>query len=135
MIRAEKVIHSPQGIMGVRLPAGFNFLPFFFSVILLLFSLFCFVLYFVTIFCLLAGFYIASPHPPHHSFTRCCDKLISTKPNNGYTSCRVVDLSTFQVKISSCRDFKMSRCTGQDVDMLNCRVDLLKKNADTAGSN
>ena len=55
--------------------------------------------------------------PPHHSFTRCCDKLISTEPNNGYTSCRVVDLSTFQVKISSCRDFKMSRCTGQDVDM------------------
>ena len=57
--------------------------------------------------------------PPHHSFTRCCDKLISTEPNNGYTSCRVDDLST-----QSSQDVKMSRCTGQDVDM-ELHVELL----------
>ena len=79
-----------------------------------------FVLFFVTIFCLLAGFYIASPH---HSFTRCCGKLISTEPPKGPGNCRLVHFSS--------QDFKLSRCAGQDVDMF----DLFKKNANTAGSN
>ena len=140
MIKAEKVIHSPQGIIGGSTARRIQFFSFF------LFGHFAFV--FFVLFCfrfcyhiLLIGWILyCFSSSPRITASRCV--AINLFLRSQITAIQVVGLLTcplfksrFQVvEISRCRDVQVKMSTWRY--MLNCRaVDLLKKNADTAGSN
>ena len=135
MIRAEKVIHSPQGIMGGSTARRIQFFSFF------LFGHFAFVFFvlFCFIFCyhILLIAWILYCFPPSPLITASRGVAINLFLRSQITAIQVVGLMTCplsQVKISRCRDVQAKMSTWSY--MLNCRaVDLLKKNADTAGSN